>query len=128
MCEFNGNIVFCSCSEKIDKSKSYWELFKIRKGKMPQVFSIGEFNAPYIVDMKYEEILSQLNRPNGCFDFNYSPESGDFLEVALPDRKYTFDYSGAMNCWVVNDKFLDIFLMETFKEGLFKTKISDGFA
>ena len=118
MCKSDGQLLLCTCNRQIDKSKGHWHLCKFRKGTSPLEFSVGEVIAPYTVDAKLDDILSQLNRPGGCFDFEYVPVAGDVLKLIYPNFTYTFKYDAALVRWTVDDTTYHIDTLKKVNEGL----------
>ncbi|BFT29665.1 hypothetical protein D210916BOD24_08410 [Alteromonas sp. D210916BOD_24] len=118
MCKPDVQLLLCTCNGQIDKSKGYWQLHEFRKGTSPLDFSVGEVIAPYTVDTKFGDILSQLNRPGGCFDFAYVPASGDVLNLIYPNITYTFIYDGVKKRWIDDDTAYHLDSLKMVKEGL----------
>ena len=91
MCLLADDFLLCACNEaeltdpdwileRLDRSRSPHRL----KGKvMLPRYSIQEQSAQAVV-------LAGLAR--GCFDFDYTPTSGDVLKLRLEERWYRFRY------------------------------------
>lgn len=81
MCIPDKALKLCTCG-KVDRSKPWWEL--IRKNSEDQrIVTIGMIEAPSERHWNtLNELVSQINIAE--FDFEYSPQEGDILNVELP--------------------------------------------
>lgn len=93
----------CTCGgKKLSKKKIDWVL--IQKGEsIPPEQIRGMFSAPPELTLHQTTIQAvienKLNESN-CFDFDYEPQEGDFLEVcANPSRTVWYFFEFTHNNW-----------------------------
>ncbi len=102
MCDLKNSFKLCSCGSVIDLTKPFWEL---KHGtRLVESFVMGIYLPDNPSKKKYE-ISDELNRISdiineieNLFDFPYSPEVGDLLNIF--DGKNVFRFSQSGHNWI----------------------------
>lgn len=92
MCVQGKKSKFCSCPERGEVPASFWKYLTSRIDR--PAFVIGEALVPYVADDSSIEWLASkveadLNSPE-AFDFDFTPHSGDCMQVVLPKTGNTY--------------------------------------
>ena len=103
MCDVNGPFKLCTCSEKIDENKPYWELKSNREGN-PDQMVVGLFSQPNVLFTPFvrRNILRRLNSVKSIFDFKYTPQENDLLWLHGEYDGYYCEYSNGKWRWLEN--------------------------
>lgn len=80
MCDLNGPFKLCTCESEIDKTKPHWILHRFLKTKN-EIFAEGEFSNPNLYELYLGKKLKRRLNTVNVFDFEYSPQHGDYLEL-----------------------------------------------
>ena len=100
MCQFDGTITLCTCSGEVDTTKAHWTLSRKRDDVEQYPMLVGEFAMPpYKVREALASLEAKLNRPGGCFDFDYTPQEDDTLTLKLDERRFVFVFDGGHGLW-----------------------------
>lgn len=100
MCQFEGNLKLCTCSDEIDKTKPYWTLARKRDDIKEYPMIMGSFEMPSNgVQNTFSMFEERLNHPGGCFDFNYIPDDKDTLTLVMEERNFVFSFDTKSQNW-----------------------------
>ena len=91
MCDVNGPFKLCTCESIVDESKPHWVLHRHLQNK-EEVQIMGLYNQPDPYTTISERSLQRRMNSSNVFDFEYSPEEGDYIELFLnPTIEYDED-------------------------------------
>ena len=91
MCDVNGPFKLCTCESSVDESKPHWVLHRYLQNK-EEIQIMGLYNQPDPYTTLSERSLQRRMNSVNVFDFQYSPEEGDYLELFLnPTIEYDED-------------------------------------
>jgi hypothetical protein len=103
MCYADKNLKLCTCGGEIDKSKPHWTLRTDPEFIPSLINGMIRLEMLFIQRSELEEwILGELNNQE-CFDFDYTPNPGDTLEVNLNGQHLHLRYSGISESWKYSD-------------------------
>lgn len=107
MCKLSNKLKFCTCSNE-SSAKHIWVL----RRRNEEYITIGEVQTNIEYPKKFEHnnaILLERLKDKDCFDFDYSPKTGDKLDVFLFEKevgkRIEFNFIYSENKWLVWDKF-----------------------
>ncbi len=98
MCDLNKSFKLCTCGSVVDLSKPFWELK--HGARLVESFAMGIYLPDNPSKKKYEisdelnRIADIINEIENLFDFPYSPEVGDLLNIFDGKNIFRFSYSG----------------------------------
>lgn len=98
MCIADKHIKLCTCGDEIPED-NYWELF--RSSDRPSLHVVGSFEPPpehstgAASDLLKAKVASDLNT-HDCFDFAFSPQLGDVLEITVDGQTFTYQFNTSL--------------------------------
>lgn len=133
MCDFNSEIIFCTCENKsnLSETKLFWTLIRVNEKKnedwMDMTIGRCLSTAESIEDINDKLIESKLNK-NNCFDFNYHPNEKDYLMITNEKIKgKNYSHQNPYLCFMYSDNkweikhFLDLDIeIEKIRSGKLK--------
>lgn len=106
MCEFNHPLKLCTCdAEQLEYHEIDWLLRRKEKGEQgPKI--LGKAFIPQLSEkeLKTRAQLLDLLNSNNCFDFEYQPQTDDFLRIRTgkkPDNWLAFRYQN--KAWQIDE-------------------------
>jgi hypothetical protein len=98
MCDLQSSFKLCSCSNAIDLTQPFWELKYETKISESFVMGVYLFNKKekekYVVSDELQRITLKLNESDNPFDFPYSPNEGDLLNIFDGKNIFRFNQTG----------------------------------
>jgi hypothetical protein len=85
MCDVNGPFKLCTCNTNVDKSKPYWVLHRYIQSR-EDILVNGIFSQPNPYQNFSLRSLKRRMNSNNVFDFDYTPNEGDLLELFLSPK------------------------------------------
>ena len=91
MCNPAKHIKLCTCGDQVPED-NYWELFR-PSGSLYVVGDFVEPEAPQIIvtELLEAKFAADLNQ-HDCFDFEFTPEDGDILQLTVDGQDFTYLY------------------------------------
>jgi hypothetical protein len=128
MCDFENNFVLCTCAEGTLQNKEVGEniyCWRLHKGVATNSYEIGRYILPTShigKGLSNEFVLQHLNAsPATCFDFDYTPNEGDYLEIfPFHERHFYLAFIFFQNAWKADHYSGYRFDHTRFKEGKVK--------
>jgi hypothetical protein len=94
MCQLNQGFKLCSCDEdQLKNDEVDWLLYRANQEK-PKDYRKGKAVVPRYSEEEeanLNEIALELNQAD-CFDFEYSPQENDRLQLKIKDHFYAFRF------------------------------------
>lgn len=100
MCDLQTSFKLCSCSNAIDLTQPFWELkygTEIIEKFLMGVYSFNQKEKErekYVVAEEVQRIALKLNESDNPFDFPYSPNEGDLLNIFDGKNIFRFNQTG----------------------------------
>lgn len=102
MCDISKGFTLCSCADKkalLKRKEKTWIWQLVRETREEDCQIIGEAIMPYYsaMDKELETIIEQELNSRNCFDFEFQPEQGEYLQLYntdRPDKIFIFQFNG----------------------------------